>query len=264
MVMIGSTLVMKNKDRRRFVISKSAALGAGAVAACFMVAAAASKDLPNRTRPTAQRPANSAAVSLAKYAPPIVGRESWQARPALAGMKEQMPKEIILHNTGVVQNTKVVLEKKMYNLQAFSQRPGLVSPNHMKPAWPDVPYHFYIDVFGRIAEGRDVRFAGDTNTNYNTVGFIQVVVEGEFDEEMPNAAQMSALEKLLAWLLLSWNIPMESVSVHKDHAETTCPGRNFMALLPGVLAAVKVQRSQIISEVCSHEPEERFSATYCL
>jgi hypothetical protein len=206
---------------------------------------------------------HSFAINMTNNAPLIITRNEWHAKPALPGMREQQVAAVILHNTGVRQSTKVPLEKKMFNLQVFSQHPGLVSPNHMKPAWPDVPYHFYIDFSGRIAEGRDVHFAGDTNTNYNTAGYIQLVVEGDFDEEAPNPAQISALQDLLAWLLISWNIPVENVSVHKDHASTTCPGKNFMTILPAILEVAKEQRLKIISDVCSHEPSAEFASSYC-
>jgi N-acetylmuramoyl-L-alanine amidase len=189
------------------------------------------------------------APELAPYAPPLVTRDKWQAKPALPGLVPQTPAAIIIHHTGERQNRRIPVETKLRNLQTFSQRPGQVG-THAKPAWPDVPYHFYIDVTGRIAEGRDVRFAGDTNTGYDTRGYIQVVVEGNFDLEQPAPEQIDALRDLLVWLSLFWNVPTEKISVHKDHAPTSCPGRNFMAMLPTFRAGMLARRGDVVAQLC--------------
>jgi hypothetical protein len=203
------------------------------------------------------------ADKLAPFAPAILRRGNWQAKPARPGMKEQSPKAIILHHTGIKRNPNISFEAKLRGLQSFSQRPGQVSPKVTKPAWPDIPYHYYVDYSGRIAEGREVRYAGDTNTGYDTTNYIQVVVEGEFDNEFPAPEQIAALRDLLVWLMLSWDIPREKVSVHKDHAPTTCPGRHFMAILPQVFAMVIGQRNKVISEMCARGPSAKFSSVYC-
>jgi hypothetical protein len=97
--------------------------------------------------------------SLSNIRPKILTREEWHAKPALPGMRRQQPTAIILHNTGVPQNSQQSMERKLLGLQNFSQHPGIVSPSHKKPAWPDTPYHFYIDLHGQIAEGRDSQMA---------------------------------------------------------------------------------------------------------
>jgi hypothetical protein len=106
-----------------------------------------------------------------------------------------------------------------------------------------VPYHFYVDVSGQIAEGRDVRFAGDTNTGYDTSGYIQIAIEGDFEKEKPDLAQLNALRRLLVWILVSHNLASETISVHKDHAPTDCPGKNLLTVLPKLLTEVSEIRS---------------------
>jgi hypothetical protein len=196
-------------------------------------------------------------------APAIVTRAMWQAKQPLPGMSPQQPVGIILHNTGVHSNPKIPIETKMRNLQSFSQRESHRVSGQLKKIWPDVPYHFYIDTLGRIAEGRDVLFAGDTNTNYNTSGFIQVVLEGDFEKEEPTLDQLESVRNLLVWLTLSWHLRIEDISVHKDHAPSTCPGRNFMTELPNVLSRVTVQRTAAIANICSRHPTPEVGALYC-
>lgn len=206
---------------------------------------------------------NAHATELAAYAPPLVARAQWRAKPALPGMIPQTPFGIIIHHTGEPQNRGIPIETKLRNLQSFSQRPGEVSPGHLKPSWPDVPYHFYIDVIGQIAEGRDVHFSGDTNTGYDTKGYIQVVVEGDFEKEKPAPEQMSALRDLLVWLMLSWNVPDKKLSVHMDHAPTDCPGRNLMALLPTFRASVISRRKDVVADLCARAPSPTMATRYC-
>jgi N-acetylmuramoyl-L-alanine amidase-like protein len=193
-------------------------------------------------------------AEAAPLPPPILSREQWHANPPAPGMQPQKVVGIIIHHAGVRKNLTSTLEGKMRGLQSFSQNPGKVSPTLSKPAWPDVPYHFYVDAHGKIAEGRDVRFAGDSNTNYRTEGFLQVVVEGDFDKEMPDPSQLAALRDLLAWLMVSWDIGMDSISTHKDHAQTSCPGRNLLAALPSLMQQVQAQRRKLVEEYCQSAP----------
>jgi hypothetical protein len=204
----------------------------------------------------AARPTVTPSPSLVSTAvsPPIISREKWQAKPALPGMKAQKIVGIVLHHSGVRKNFSTPLENKLRNLQAFSQSPGRVSPTHVKPAWADVPYHFYVGATGAIAEGRDVRYAGDTNTKYDPSGFIQVVIEGDFEKENPEPSQLAATRELLVWLVQTWDIPIGNISVHKSHAQTDCPGTRFMAVLPKLLTDVSAQSKHATSSVCSQPP----------
>ncbi|HEX5958811.1 MAG TPA: peptidoglycan recognition family protein [Hyphomicrobiaceae bacterium] len=171
--------------------------------------------------------------------PEIVPRFQWGAKPAnVEMMTPQTPREIVIHHTGTRQHPKLSLERKLRSLQSFSQHPGTVN-GRTKAAWGDLPYHFYIDATGRIGEGRDVGYAGDTNTAYSTANRIQIVMEGQFDDERPSTAQLDALDRLVAWLAARYRVPADKISGHNDHAPTACPGKHLKAHLPALIEKVK-------------------------
>jgi hypothetical protein len=193
-----------------------------------------------QTLSTAAEPAEAGA---GWGAPPIIRRPQWGAKPPLLGMVPQEPRGIVLHHTGVRRNGRVVLHSKMRTLQSFSQRAVEEPGQRSRASWPDVPYHYYVDSAGSIAEGRDIRFAGDTNTGYDTTGYIQIAMEGDFEQETPTSEQLDAVRDLTLWLALSWGLAADAISTHRAHAATACPGRNFLSALPGILAEIERRRA---------------------
>jgi hypothetical protein len=176
--------------------------------------------------------AASPALAQGGAAPEIVPRSAWGAKPPRTEMmKPQTPREIVIHHTSVKQQPKLSLEKKLRGLQGFSQNPGTVN-GRPKAAWGDMPYHFYIDSAGRIGEGRDVGYAGDTNTKYSTADRIQIVLEGHFDKEEPSPAQLQSLDRLVVWLAGKYRVPAGRISGHNDHVSTYCPGKHLKSYLP--------------------------------
>lgn len=122
----------------------------------------------------------------------------------------------------------------MQNLQNFSQSESLLASGKMRPAWFDVPYHYYIAVDGKIADGWEIRFVGKTNTDYDPVGHTLIALEGNFETENPSLEQLESLRKLLAWLAEYYKVPVTEIKAHNDYASTACPGENLKKLFPSL------------------------------
>lgn len=108
---------------------------------------------------------------------------------------------------------------------------GLLSWGREARNWWDVPYHFLIDLEGRIYEGRDVRFAGETNTTYDPRGHLLISVLGNYNEQKPTDAQIDAITDLMAWAVAKYDVPLDHIGGHSDWADTSCPGRYLQKYL---------------------------------
>ena len=168
----------------------------------------------------------------------LVTRDAWGAAPAVGPMRPHEIDRITVHHTAWNQQPERPLDDKLQALQRFSQSEEEVAPGRMKEAWADIPYHYYIDVHGRVAEARSVRYAGDTNTDYDPAGHLLIVLEGNFEEDEPTAEQLASLERMLRWGASRWDIPADRVDGHDDHASTLCPGRNLKRHLPALRQAL--------------------------
>ena len=163
----------------------------------------------------------------------IMSRAEWNAQPAREGVKWHIPKFITIHHTGTNQNPARSTAEKLQSLQKFSYTEGILGDGVTpKKPWPDVPYHYYIAVDGTVAEGREIQYEGDSNTDYDLTGHALIVVEGNFQKEKIKDIQYEKLEQLVVALAKKYKVPAEEISGHKDQAETTCPGENLYKLLP--------------------------------
>ncbi|MCB8933113.1 MAG: N-acetylmuramoyl-L-alanine amidase [Chthonomonadaceae bacterium] len=184
----------------------------------------------------------------------MIEREAWGAAPPVLAMRPHRPSRITIHHTGTPQRPDLTTAQKIKNLQLFSQREDKLADGRTKPAWGDVPYHYYIGVDGQIAVGRDDRFAGDTNTEYDPAGHVLVVVEGNFENETVNEAQMRSLWNVVWWLAQRDHIPSAEIQSHKDFAQTDCPGADLYARLDALRWNVLLARYGLRSGRSSADP----------
>lgn len=171
----------------------------------------------------------------------LLTRTEWKAEPAKEGLRPHTPVALTIHHTGTLQKPDQDPAETLRALQRFSFSSDTLGNGHPKLPWPDVPYHYYISPDGTIVEGRDVRFEGSSNTDYDLHGQIQVVVEGNFMEEEPTAEQVASLIRLSGALSERWGIPATRTGGHRDRAgldQTVCPGDALVTHFPEVLAAM--------------------------
>ena len=151
------------------------------------------------------------------YTVDVVSRESWGAKAASSGLREHDIKQITIHHSS---DTTTATGPALYRIwQSWHQSLG----------WPDVAYHFIVGRDGRVFEGRSYRAAGDTATEYDLDGHFLIVVEGDYDTEIPTATQLESLSQMVAWASSTFDVSVDTVTGHRDHAATTCPGDNLYA-----------------------------------
>ncbi|MBR9988593.1 MAG: N-acetylmuramoyl-L-alanine amidase, partial [Gemmatimonadetes bacterium] len=144
-----------------------------------------------------------------------------------AAQRLRIPHEIThvtLHHTGSPEPLRPGEDpvQKLRGLQAWGARDR---------NWWDVPYHFLIDLEGRVYEGRDWRYMGETNTAYDPAGHFLISVIGNYERQEATEAQVEAIAELMAWAVTRFDLPLEQIGGHYDYADTTCPGEHLKRYL---------------------------------
>jgi hypothetical protein len=201
----------------------TAAAASVCAAALLLPATAAAADLPPALADTERR---------------IVPVAAWGGTPAdPARARRHTISHITLHHQGEPFPAGKDPQLYLRNLQTWSR-----NSKH----WLDIPYHYIIDLDGRIYEGRSIAYAGDTNTEYDPTGHALIEVVGNFEEVQPNQQQLDATADLMALLAMKYNIAPATIHGHKDYsAQTVCPGVNLYRYLEnGYLRDQVTQRLQ--------------------
>lgn len=175
--------------------------------------------------------------SQSRYAPAepeIMSRMEWGAQPPVIDLVPHHVKYITVHHAGVARKTEPSFAQRMRNLQSWSQRDDELAGGKKKPMWSDIPYHYYIDWDGTIAECREIIYPGDTNTSYDVWGHALICLEGSLSVDEYTKEQKESLRKLVTWLSWRHRVPSTKIKGHKDYApgETSCPGDAAYADLP--------------------------------
>lgn len=153
-------------------------------------------------------------------APQVVSVADWGGTPAdPAKARRHTITHITLHHQGEPFKPGTDPRQYLRNLQTWSRN---------SKGWLDIPYHYIIDLEGRTYAGRDIAYAGDTNTEYDPSGHALVEVVGNFEEVEPNQAQLDAVVEVMAMLAKKYQVPVENIASHRDHSDkTVCPGANL-------------------------------------
>jgi hypothetical protein len=143
----------------------------------------------------------------------VISKNGWGARES-GGFDGHTPIRHTFHHSASAGSDPAGALDRIRGYQRYHQDQG----------WPDVAYHFLVDQAGRIYEGRPVDARGDTFTEYDTTGHFLVCLDGDFDVSTPSADSITALVLILAWSSQALGIAPATLSGHRDHATTTCPG----------------------------------------
>jgi len=165
-------------------------------------------------------------VSIAELNYPVelqvVTRQQWGWIPMTAAAQEHTITKITIHHEGVDFPPDKDPVESIRTLQKWSRA---------EKNWPDIPYHFMIDLNGKIYETRPINYAGDTNTTYDPTGHALICLMGNYENIEPTENQLNSLVALTAFLAKTYDVPVSEIKGHKDYAETLCPGENLYKFL---------------------------------
>jgi hypothetical protein len=149
----------------------------------------------------------------------IVKRTDWGWVPLTKSKPEAEITKITIHHGGVEFTKDKDPVKSIRHLQKWSRE---------EKKWIDIPYHFMIDLEGKIYEARPINYPGDTNTEYDPTGHALIEIMGNYEIQKLNKKQLNSLVALSAFLAKKFNVPVSEIKTHRDYSKmTVCPGKDI-------------------------------------
>ena len=217
----------------RGMFAKSKYLLAGTILSLLLMQSCASPSATNAEQTPTSSPANTLAQAIERK---IISVQQWGGTPADASLaRKHSITKITLHHQGESFAKGRDPQQYLRNLQTWSR-------NSRK--WLDIPYHYIIDLDGNIYEGRNINFAGDSNTDYDPSGHALIEVVGNFEEVEPNQLQLAAVINAMTMLAIKYHVSADAIGGHKDYSgQTVCPGKNLARYLQSGYFQDQVRRN---------------------
>lgn len=176
---------------------------------------------------------------------PMLKRTGWDAEDREGRAVKIKPSRITLHHTaGSRTFDREISIRKMRGIQRYHMegrsRKG-------KEDFQDIGYHFVIDGKGRIAEGRpsDVLGAHAGRANRGNIG---ISLMGNYNKQQPTEQQLESLTRLAAFIATKYGIDVARdgrFEGHSRYGNTSCPGKNLVAVLPQLRARIKDEKDAL-------------------
>jgi hypothetical protein len=104
------------------------------------------------------------------------------------------------------------------------RRMQLIRTGHLNRGWADIGYHFAIDRNGRVFQARPLELQG-AHVKNNNPGNLGIVVFGNYEKIRPTQASLESVNKMVAYAMERFNVPLSQVRTHQELRSTACPGR---------------------------------------
>lgn len=185
----------------------------------------------------------------------VLCRDAWGAALPTGDFREHTIDRLTVHHTARRLTDNRAAPAAIRGHQRFHQG---------ERGWPDIAYHFIIDLEGNVYECRRLSAPGDTATNYDPTGHFLVCCEGNFNEQPLPAAQWEALIGVLAWAAARYETSPDTIRGHRDLAATSCPGDNLQSLitsgeLVGRVAGALAAGGVTMEIICGEEAAARIA-----
>lgn len=101
-----------------------------------------------------------------------------------------------------------------------------IAQAHISQGYPGIAYHYFVLETGEILQVAAVEAVVNDEAEWSLTG-VNICLEGNFDDDVPPQAQLTAAAQLCAWMLPRFQLTAQSVVGMCDLLETSSPGSTF-------------------------------------
>jgi N-acetylmuramoyl-L-alanine amidase len=178
---------------------------------------------PSPVSPSPQSPIITPTQSLSSIPSFVIARSKWTSSQPKRWLADPMNavRRITVHHDAIMPVPSGSYTDSL-------RRMRLIRTGHLNNGWADIGYHFAIDPNGRIWQARPLELQG-AHVKYNNPGNLGIVVFGNYEEIRPTQATLQSVNKMVAYAMERFNVPLSAVKTHQELRNTACPGRNLQA-----------------------------------
>ena len=182
----------------------------------------------------------------------VICRDALGLAAASGDARRHRLTRVTLHHSGVELGANRNAPARLRGHQRFHQDQG----------WSDIAYHIGVDAAGNVYELRDSSRAGDTFTDYDPANHYLILCEGNYDIERPTDAMLDTVARVIADGSQRYGIDPSSLTGHRDHAGTPCPGEHLYRELESLARQARHYADTPVQStaVCGDAGRERVAA----